>query len=353
MSVSDPGEMVMTPRYTPARVTSFLLASAVAGVMTMASAAPSSAEDEFVVKPKTVEDYKAVYATVQSADVVPARARIGGTVTELTVGEGDGVTAGQKIATIVDDKLALRIRGLEARIRGLQAALDNAETELERGKSLKERGIIAQARLDALQTATDVARNQLQTADAEKQVAEQQIAEGAVEAPGAGRVLNVPVTIGTVVLPGETIAEIASDHYILRLQVPERHARYIELGDEILVGKRGMGTAGGAAGKGKIVTVYPRLEGGSVVADAEVSNLGDYFVGERTLVRIAAGERETYVVPREYIFKRYGLDYVRVATEEGKALDVVVQLGREIADSDTPSVEVLGGLKAGDKLVHP
>ncbi|MCT8974048.1 efflux RND transporter periplasmic adaptor subunit [Microbaculum marinisediminis] len=342
----------MTLGCKPITVSSFLLASALAGALAMPSSLLRAAESEYVVEPQTVEDFKAVFATVQSADVVPARARIGGTVTELTVGEGDAVTAGQKIATIVDDKLALRIQGLEASIRGLQAALSNAETELKRGTELKERGIVAQARLDQLQTAADVARNQLQTAQAEKLIAEQQIAEGAVEAPGAGRVLAVPVTIGTVVLPGEAIAEIASDRYILRLKVPERHARHIELGDEILIGKRGMGEAGGAVGKGKIVTVYPRLEAGSVVADAEVSGLGGYFVGERALVRIAAGERDTYVIPQSFVFKRYGLDYVRVSAPDGTPLDVVVQLGQTVADGE-PMVEVLGGLKAGDRLVRP
>ncbi|MEJ8573290.1 efflux RND transporter periplasmic adaptor subunit [Microbaculum marinum] len=311
------------------------------------------AADGFLVEESTVADHKAVFASVQSADVVPARARIGGTVMELTAAEGDAVKAGERIATIVDDKLALRIQGLEASIRGLQSAVNNAETELKRAEELKSRGIVSQARLDQIQTTYDVAHNRLQTAQAEKMVAEQQVAEGAVEAPGAGRVLSVPVTIGTVVLPGETIAEIASDRYILRLEVPERHARYIKLGDEVLIGTRGLDVADDSVGKGRIVTVYPRLQNGRVVADAEVSGLGDYFVGERALVRIAAGERRAIVIPSAYVFKRYGLDYVRVEGEEGTPLDVVVQLGQQVSDGEPNTVEVLGGLNAGDRLVRP
>ncbi len=141
--------------------------------------------------------------------------------------------------------------------------------------------------------------------------------------------------------------------YSLRLEVPERHARYVQLGDEILIGQRGLAATGEAIGKGKIVTVYPRLSGGRVVADAEVSaGLGDYFVGERALVRIAAGERKTFIIPISYVFKRYGLDYVLVATESGAPLNVVVQLGQTVA-GDEPMVEALGGLKAGDRLVRP
>ena len=65
------------------------------------------AQETFTVAPKTVADEKAVFATVESANVVPARARIGGTVVELAVKEGDEVKQGQVVATVGDEKLAL------------------------------------------------------------------------------------------------------------------------------------------------------------------------------------------------------------------------------------------------------
>src|ERR1035437_7609354 len=71
------------------------------------------AQDTFVVAPKTVADEKAVFATVESANVVPARARIGGTVVELAVKEGDGVKQEQVVATIGDEKLALQMKSLD------------------------------------------------------------------------------------------------------------------------------------------------------------------------------------------------------------------------------------------------
>jgi hypothetical protein len=46
-------------------------------------------------------------------------------------------------------------------------------------------------------------------------------------------VLRVPVTIGTVVMPGESIATIAANAYLLRIEVPERHARFIRIGDPV------------------------------------------------------------------------------------------------------------------------
>jgi len=56
----------------------------------------------YLVRPSMVADEKAVFATVQSANVVPARARIGGTIVELKVRQGDHVEQGQVIATVSD-----------------------------------------------------------------------------------------------------------------------------------------------------------------------------------------------------------------------------------------------------------
>src|SRR3974377_131890 len=88
------------------------------------------AQDAFVVAPKTVADEKAVFATVESSNVVPARARLGGTVVELAVKEGDAVQQGQIIATIGDEKLALQMRSLDAQIAGLEAQFVQAQGEL-------------------------------------------------------------------------------------------------------------------------------------------------------------------------------------------------------------------------------
>ena len=155
-------------------------------------------------------------------------------------------------------------------------------------------------------------------------------------------------------MAGESIASIAANEYLLRLELPERHARHMQKGDPIRVGPRGLGQDMQGAAKGRIVQVYPELQGGRVVADAEVENLGDYFVGERTLVWISAGKRRTIVVPRELVFHRFGLDYVRVVSGAGAPIDVVVQTGQTIdADGKGALIEILSGVRPGDRLVKP
>jgi RND family efflux transporter MFP subunit len=310
------------------------------------------AEQTFVVAPKTVADEKAVFATVESANVVPARARIGGTVVDLAVKEGDGVKQGQVVATIGDEKLALQMKSLDAQIAGLEAQFAQAQTDLTRGEDLFSRGTIPKTRLDEARTAFNVASNALKSRTAERSVLQQQVTEGKVLAPASGRVLKVPVTTGTVILPGETVATLAEQNFILRLRVPERHARFLKVGDPVRIDGEEFGKSG--AQFGTIRLVYPQIEDGRVVADAAVANLGDYFVGERIRVWVSAGERTGFIVPGSFVVTRFGIDYARVRKDDKTAIDVPVQRGRELPRPDMPdALEILSGLKSGDVLVQP
>ena len=323
-------------------IRSFLVLALIAASASAASAA------EIAVAKRTVEDRKAVIATVEPVHELVARARIGGTIASLTVREGDRVAAGDRIAVVADQKLVLQMQALQSRIQAQQAERDQAQTELGRAQELRRAGVVSQAALDQARTRLDVAERNLQALRADRQVIEQQSAEGAVLAPGAGRVLRVPVSEGSVVLPGETIATLAADNYILRLQLPERHARFIKAGDTILIGARGLGAETQepeTLRRGKVVLVYPQIDHGRVVADVEVEGLGDYFVGERTRVYVSTGTREALVVPESAVYRRFGVSYVKLAG----GVEVVVQPGLPVEGG----IEILAGLREGDVVIAP
>ena len=312
----------------------------------------SALAETFTVASQVVSDEKAVFATVESRNVEPARARIGGTVVALAIKQGDEVTEGQVVATVADEKLLLQIKSLDAQIAGLEAQLAQARADLDRADELFSKGTIAKTRLDEARTAFNVASNSHRSKLAEKSVIEQQTAEGKVLAPMSGRVVTVPVTVGTVTLPGEAVATIAEKNFVLRLRVPERHARFLNTGDTVRVDSEALGTNGAAFGA--ITLVYPQIQEGRVVADASVSGLGDYFVGERILVWVSSGSRTTVMVPSSFILTRFGVDYARVQSEGSGVIDVPVQRGRDLPRPEMPDgLEILSGLKAGDVLVRP
>ena len=315
-------------------------------------ASPALAIETLTVKPTTVADEKAVFATVESVHIAQARVRIGGTITSLKVREGDHVEAGQILGTVSDEKLVLQMKSLAAQISGLDAQLAQAKTDLDRAQNLFQHGTIPRARLDEAQTAYNVAVNAQRSRVAARAVVEQQLSEGNVKAPTAGRVLTIPVTTGMVVLPGEPIATIAVQNFVLRLRVPERHVGFIKAGDLIRYEATELGSS--KPRFGKISLVYPQILDGRVVANATVEGIGTYFVGERIRVWVSAGTRQAFIIPASFITTKFGVDYVHLRTKSGAIVSVPVQRGRPAPRPDLPNgIEILSGIDTGDVLVKP
>ncbi len=309
------------------------------------------AAETITVKPVEIADSKAVFATVEASNVVPARARIGGTLAQLSVKEGDSVKSGQLLATVGDEKLVLQMQSLDGQIAALDAQTRQAQTDYDRVDELVGKGTIPRTRLDEARTNLNVAQNTLRSRVAERSVIQQQLDEGKVLAPTAGRILKVPLTTGAVLLPGETVATIAEGNFVLRLRVPERHARTLKVGDSVRVDGAELGRQ--APLFGTIRLIYPQIEDGRVVVDAAVEGLGDYFVSERLRVWVSSGERTAIIIPAAFVTTRFGVDYVRLE-DEGRVVDVPVQRGRDLPRPDMPDgLEILSGLKASDRLVRP
>lgn len=310
------------------------------------------AQPTFTVQRVNLTDEKAVFATVESPNVVPARTRIGGTVANLSVRQGDRVTQGQVIAVVADEKLLLQIRSLDAQIAGLQSQLAQAQIDLTRAETLFRQGAGPRTTLDQARTAVEVETAALHSRVAQRAVAQQNLDEGQVLAPVAGRVITVPLTKGTVVLNGDTVATIGEEPFLLRLRIPERHALYLKAGDTVRLAAGWLGSQQGTTGT--ITLVYPQIEEGRVVADAKVADLGNYFVGDRVLVWINAGTRPGFVIPDNFIETRFGLDYVRLRRPDGSVTETPVQQGEPHPSAALPDgIEILSGVHSGDVLVHP
>jgi len=307
---------------------------------------------EMTVHPVQLADEKAVFATVESRNVVPARARIGGTVVELAVREGDAVKQGQMIAVVSDPKLPLQIQSLDAQIQGGQSRLAQAQLDLSRAQTLARTGAGSQATFDAAATAARVAQSSLNSLQSQRDVAREQLAEAAVLAPSDGRVLDVPVINGSVLMPGDAVATVAERDYQLRLSVPERHAQLLHTGDPVRIDGEEFGQT--APSFGKIALIYPQIQDGRVRVDAAATGMGDYFVGERIRVWISAGLRSSFVIPPSFVTTKFGVDYVHLRAAPDRVIDIPVQRGQAAPRPDmSDGLEILSGLSDGQILVTP
>ena len=177
-----------------------------AALLILASAVTAHA-GEITIERRPTVDLKAVFATVESLHETQARARIGGTVSSLSVEEGQQVDAGQVIAGISDAKIALQTAGADARIASAESELQLARTEYQRATELLAVGAGTKSRLETARTKLEVAERTVTALRSERGVLAEHGGEGAVLAPNNGRVLKVRVTTGSVVLPGEAVGE--------------------------------------------------------------------------------------------------------------------------------------------------
>ena len=302
----------------------------------------------FLVEVQSVRDDKAVVATVESANIVAARVRTGGTIVSLTVHEGDVVKQGQVIAIVADRKLGQQFGSLDAQISGLHAQAAQAQAELDRNRPLFENGVISQTAMESFKTALSVAQAGLKAKEQERAALGEQITQGDVLAPASGRVTAVPASVGAVMMPGEAVATLARAETVLKLRVPERNAHTLSVGDSIRIDGEGLPQ------RASITLIYPRIENGMVTADVALPPQTSYFVGQRVQAWIPMESRPAIVVPVVCLTERYGIDFVKLEGPDGQSPEVPIQRGRAMTLPDgSAGVEILSGLKAGDALVLP
>jgi RND family efflux transporter MFP subunit len=302
----------------------------------------------YVVSRVSVQAMVPAFGQIDSPDAVSARARISGTLSDLRVREGATVTRGQTLALITDARVPLQAQAQGAQAAAVEAQLSQAEADLVRFERLHAEGFFTTQRLDQHRALVASLRDQAAAARSQRAVTVETGAQGTVPAPMAGTVLRVPVRRGGVVMAGEEIALVGSS-YVIRLRLPERHARTLRTGGAVEVE-----TPDGGRAPGQVQRVYPALQDGRVEADIEAEGLQSRVFGERVRVWIPADARQAIVVPVGYLSTRYGVDFAHVQAADGTVQDVVVRRGEPVVAEGVPNaVEVLSGLGPGDTVVAP
>jgi RND family efflux transporter MFP subunit len=296
----------------------------------------AAAAETFRVETAEIDDLKPVSATVEGVTLVPARAQEAGSVSQLNVREGDKVATGQVVAVLSDPELAARQSAAAARVDAARAQAEQAQRDLERNRPLAGEGVISPMRLEEIETAAKSAAAALRMAEAERDLLQ---SASRVLAPAAGRVMQVPVSKGSVVMGGEAVVTIATAPYRLKLRIPESHAAGLAQGDKVRLEQ----------GAGAISLIYPQIVDGKVTLDVQAQEIGDYFVGQRVQAYVPLRGRRGVRLPPGYVVTRYGLDYVLVRQGDGSAVEVPVQRGA----AGAAGVEILSGLRDGDIVVKP
>lgn len=313
-----------------------------------------------VVKFAAVPDLLEVVGSVRARTSAVVSTRIPGSISVLSVREGDRVKKGQVLAQLDAREnqatAAAATAAVDEASRGLDEALSRkklADTTFDRYHNLFKEQAISRQELDVRQTEKDMAAQGV--ARAESRVKQAQ--EGArasttmsdytrIVAPISGIIASKQADLGASVFPGQPLMTIEDDgSYQLELALPENIVTRIKPGSPLQVTLDAIGSTFAA----KVAEIVPTADSVSrtfvakIVLNQKGLKSGMFGRGVLSLGTSTNG----ITVPKTAVVERGALTSVWAVNKENIARMRIVKVGRQSGDR----VEVLSGLSDGDRVV--
>jgi RND family efflux transporter MFP subunit len=287
-----------------------------------------------------------VVGTLSAAEETTVAAQVAGQIEKYRVDLGDQVRAGQELALIDTTAYEALARQSAANVTKAQASAANAAQNLKRVLELQRDKIASTSELDQAVAESDQAQAEVKAVEAAEAIARLNLERSRVKAPFDGAVAERIAHLGSYAAVGTPIVRLVkTDPLRLRLEVPEREALAVRVGQDVRLNVEGDPNLY----SGKLARVAPALRESNrmLSVEADVPAQGALRPGlfARAQIIVTAGEPAVSLPPNA-IVTFAGLEKV-VTIKDGKALEKAVVTGRRGPDW----VEVVSGLAAGEVVV--
>ena len=148
---------------------------------------------------------------VEAREEVNLSFRVGGRMIERSVNVGDRVRAGQVVARLESETPRNALRSARAELTAARARLVEAQNNFERHRSLLDRGFITRAMFDQAEQAYRTARAQVDSVQAQANIAETQLGYADLISASSGAVTARRAEPGEVVTAGQPIVQLARE----------------------------------------------------------------------------------------------------------------------------------------------
>lgn len=302
---------------------------------------------EVVVKPVVEE----AVGTVKARERTTISARVMSTITKIYVRAGDEVKGGDVLVELDSAALERQRSQALASVQAAEAALKQIEDDLSRAERLRQQqpGAISEQQFNEIRTRRDQALANYEKAKQALAEIEVTLSYCTIKSPRNGRIIDRLAEEGDTATPGVPLLTLY-DPSSLRLEVPviENLAAQLDLGEKVKVYIDALqreieGIVDEKVPQADVATRTVLVK----VSLPETPGLVEGMFGR---LKIAGGERK-HLCLNVAAIKRIGqLDFVEVIREDGTKEQRLVQIGRF---GRPGHVEVLSGLKAGEKVVIP
>ncbi len=308
------------------------------------------AGDLYTVREQPLERTLPLTGTLTPLVEADVKAKVPGQLVEVTVREGEQVTAGQVLARIEPTDLRARVAAREAEVAAARSQLELARQTLQQQQALASKGFISKNALQNAQSGFEVAQARLRTARADLALAQEELDHAVLRAPFEGTVA------ARLAEPGERVAVDAPvvrlvdlSRLALQAPVPAESIGEVRVGQPVSFRVQGFGEREFA---GKVERINPTTTEGSrsipvhVAIDNPDGTLrgGLFASGSLVLERV----EQALPVPATAVREAGGQAYV-YAIENDAVQRRPVTLG--IA-TRSGFVNVRSGLEAGDVVVR-
>jgi len=286
-----------------------------------------------VLAPAPWSDGIEALGTANARESLSITAKVSETVAEVRFESGQQVRAGQVLVTLSD-------RAQVAGLKEAEADYREAQKLFERQQALAQKQLVATAVLDAQRARRDATRSQLEQLQA-------QVGDRVITAPFAGVLGLRMVSPGSLVTPGTVITTLDDVSRIkVDFSVPESQLSALSVGQAVSASSEAFP---GEAFEGRITSVGSRVDASTraLSARAEFDNAdGKLRQGMLLRVSLQQASRQTLQVP-ELALQQVGQQgfLFRVTG------DTVEQVPVKIGARRPGWVEILDGVKAGDRVV--
>lgn len=341
------------------------------------------------VKTGTIEDIINESGIVKLEGQQTLKAPADATVAEVLVKPGDRFASGQRLVLLVDperetsnyeqklnfQKKQLELATKQRAVVDAKIDLEQKQKQLQTERELFERGFTSENDFQTNKNAVRTARSKLKTSheavitakldlelqelERRKKLAKQE--KNLVIAPVSGKVLEVDVKRGDVVKLGDSLLTIGNpQQQIVELQVSTLNATKVKLGQIARVSQIGPNSQV-YTGKVKTLSLIASRNNNSgssnnssqptVSATVKLDSPTQKLIpGAQVSVDIVlVQQKDTVVLPTNAIVQNQGPPFVWVKSDPGVAEKKPVTLGLE----GLTNVEILSGLKPGDRVILP
>jgi len=308
-----------------------------------------------------VPDYVEAIGTVRAARSAQLASQVLGTITHVSVHEGDGVRRGQVLITIDEAQQHAAYQSAKAGVQASHEAIAAAdadyalaESTMQRYQMLYEKKSVSpheydevKARLASAKARRDAAHANQEQADAAVAEANTVVGFTKIRAPFDGLVIAKLVDPGAMAAPGVPLLIVEDpSRFRLEVMVDESQIAAVQMGSEVPVT---LDSLGSQVITGKLVQIVPAADPASRSFTVKIDLPPNPQIrsGIFGRARFPRGERESVRVPQTALLRRGQLDAVYVVGKDDIATLRYVTLGK----ADGNQVEVLSGLDNGERII--